>query len=184
VSYSGPTFSLPNRLLRFAWLVCWTVAFRLSPVPFHRYRVLLLRLFGARVSMSACVYPSVRIWAPWHLAMGPHSALGPRVTCYNIAMVTLGEYAIVSQGAHLCTGSHDFDDPIFPLYALPISLERHAWACADTFVGPGVTLRQGAVLGACGVAFRDLPPWTVAAGNPARQLRLRRQCRASDQRPR
>lgn len=128
---------------------------------------MLLRAFGADVDWSAYVYPDVFIWAPWNLTIRARGTLGRKVTCYNIALVSLGNRAVVSQGAHLCTGTHDYRDPEFPLEARPIVIGRRAWVCAGSFVGPGVTVGDGAVLAAAGAAFRDLTPWTIYLGNPA-----------------
>jgi putative colanic acid biosynthesis acetyltransferase WcaF len=132
-----------------------------------------LRLFGARLSTTAIVRSSARIWWPGHLEMAAHASLGPGVTCYNVARVTLGAGAIVSQRAHLCTAGHDVDDAGFPLVSRPISIGGKAWVAAEAFVGPGVTIGEGAVLGARGVAMRDLTAHTIYAGNPARVLRPR-----------
>ncbi|HEY9346516.1 MAG TPA: putative colanic acid biosynthesis acetyltransferase, partial [Inquilinus sp.] len=102
-----------------------------------------------------------------------HAVIAPGVTCYNVDPITIGDFAVVSQGAHLCTGTHDVDDARFPLRARPIVIEAQAWVAAEAFVGPGVTVGEGAVLGARGVAFRDLDAWMIYAGNPARKLRER-----------
>jgi putative colanic acid biosynthesis acetyltransferase WcaF len=85
----------------------------------------------------------------------------------------LGAYAVISQGAYLCAGTHDVDDPNFQLTTRPISIGERAWIAADAFVGPGVRVGEGAVLGARGVAFKDLEPWTIYAGNPALERRKR-----------
>jgi putative colanic acid biosynthesis acetyltransferase WcaF len=90
-----------------------------------------------------------------------------------MARVHLGRDALVSQGAQLCTGTHQIDDPGFPLRTKPIIIGPKAWIAANAFVGPGVDIGEGAVLGACAVAFSNLRPWTVWAGNPARFLRER-----------
>lgn len=74
---------------------------------------------------------------------------------------------MISQGSHLCAGTHDFNDPSFQLYTRPVLIEAHAWVCAEAFVGPGVTVGEGAVLGARAVAMTSLEPWSVYAGNPA-----------------
>jgi putative colanic acid biosynthesis acetyltransferase WcaF len=95
------------------------------------------------------------------------------VTVYNMAKITLSDRALVSQGAHLCAGTHDIEDEHFQLKTRPITLGSRAWIAAEAFVGPGVSIGDGAVLGARGCAFRDLEPWTVYAGNPARVLRPR-----------
>lgn len=172
-SDGGPTFPLAHRLSRVVWRVVWALFAAWTPAPFHRWRRLLLVSFGARMAPSARVYPSVRIWRPAALEMGPHACLGPRVDCYSIAKIALGAYATVSQDAVLCAGSHDIADPDFPLVARPIVIGDHAWIAAGAFVGPGVTIGAGAVLGARAVAFRDLAPWTVHVGNPAAFLRTR-----------
>ncbi len=168
--------SLPlrNRFARVAWGAAYTFFFRLSPTPFHAWRRMILRLFGARIGRYAHPYPRCRIWAPWNLTMGDHSCLGNDVECYSVAAVTLGAHAIVSQRSHLCAATHDYTDPSFPLVARPISIEPHAWVAAEAFVGPGVTVGEGAVLAARTVVVKDVQPWAVVAGNPARIVKWRR----------
>lgn len=172
-SEGGPSFSLGHRVYRAAWTVAWTLLAAWTPPFFNPWRRMLLRLFGARIAPTARIHASVRIWYPANLEMGDQACLGPRVDCYTMAKITLGAYALASQGAHLCAGTHDIDDPDFTLRTAPIRVGRKAWIAAGAFVGPGVTVGEGAVLGARGVAFSDLEPWTVYAGNPALSLRKR-----------
>ena len=91
-----------------------------------------------------------------------------------MAKITIEDHAVVSQGAHLCAGTHDIESPYFQTISKPISIKTRAWVAAEAFVGPGVTVGEGAVLGARGVAFRDLEPWTVHAGNPALLIKTRK----------
>lgn len=172
----GASFSLANRLVRLAFAVCWLVLARWTPRQFNPLRVAVLRLFGAKVGRGATVYGSARIWLPAHLDLGANATLGPGVECYCMAPVTIGDGTIVSQRAHLCAGTHDHRDPAFQLIARPIVIGAQCWVAAEAFVGPGVTVGDGAVLGARACAFADLLPWTVYSGNPAiavatRQLR-------------
>ncbi|MBD3729201.1 MAG: putative colanic acid biosynthesis acetyltransferase [Sphingomonadales bacterium] len=167
----GPSFSFANRIERAAWSLVWLLFARLVPPPFGwAWRKFLLRLFGARMGSLTKVYASAQIWLPRHLDMADGSTLGPGVECYNMAPVTIGKRVIVSQRAFLCGGDHDHRDPEFQLVARPIVLGDDCWVAAEAFVAPGVTLGGGAVLAARGVAVKDLPPWTVWGGNPARQL--------------
>ncbi|WP_245430907.1 putative colanic acid biosynthesis acetyltransferase [Rhodoplanes roseus] len=170
----GPSFSLRNRLFRAIWAAAWLLLARWTPAPLHGWRRLILRLFGAHVADGARIYGSARIWYPPHLVIGRKAVIGPRVICYSQGVITVQDYAIVSQGAHLCTGTHDISDPDFQLVTRPITIGERAWIAAEAFVGPGVRVGPGAVLGARGVAFRDLEPWTVYAGNPAQRTRSRR----------
>jgi putative colanic acid biosynthesis acetyltransferase WcaF len=91
-----------------------------------------------------------------------------------MAQVTLDDYAEVAQDAQLVTGTHDIDAKTFQIQAEPIRLASHVWIAASAFVGPGVTANEGSVLGACAVTFRDLEPWTVYVGNPAKAVKQRR----------
>lgn len=169
----GPSFSLSHRLYRAAWALVWCLLAAWTPPPFHRWRIFLLNLFGAAAHPTCHVYASTRIWFPRHLRMGARSSLGPEVKCYSMAQITLGERAIVSQGATLCAGTHDVADRHFQLLVRPITLGADAWVAAEAFVGPGVSLGEGAVLGARGVAFKDLEPWTIYVGNPCAAIKPR-----------
>jgi len=169
-SEGGPSFSLGHRLHRALWTVTWLTLAAWTPPPLHAWRRMLLRAFGARIAPTAHIYPSARIWYPPNLTLEAFACLGARVTCYCMAPIRLEAYALASQGAHLCAGTHDIRDAHFQLIARPIRIGARAWIAAEAFVGPGVTVGEGAVLGARGVAMRDLEPWTVYAGNPATRL--------------
>ena len=171
--FEGASFSLRNRVLRLIWHLTWMCLFRPTPPPFHAWRCVLLRLFGAKIGSRCHVYSDVEIWAPWNLEMASHSCLGRRVICYSMAPVILGTRVVVSQGAHLCTGSHDYQADNFQLFARPIVIGADAWICAEAFLAPGVSIGNGAVIGARAVVTRDQPAWTVSSGNPCRPIKLR-----------
>lgn len=169
----GPTFPLAHRLSRLAWTIVWALLGSWTPAPLFAWRRLLVRAFGGQIARTARIYGSVRIWYPPNLEMRDHACLASEVDCYCMDKITLGEHSVVSQRAVLCAGTHDISDPEFPLVTAPLSIGADAWIAAGAFVGPGVTVGEGAVLGACGVGMRDLAPWTVYAGNPARPIKRR-----------
>jgi putative colanic acid biosynthesis acetyltransferase WcaF len=173
--YTQPSFSLGNRMMRALWSVVWLVFFRPSPRPFHFWRSSLLRLFGAKLGAHVHVYPNVKVWAPWQLTIANHVGVADGVTLYNMAPITIGDHCVISQGAHLCTGSHDIDSANFQLIAKPIVLQKNVWICAEAFVGPGVTVAEGCVLGARSAVVKSITtPWTVWAGNPALMKKSRK----------
>jgi putative colanic acid biosynthesis acetyltransferase WcaF len=170
----GPSFSLKNRIIRLVWNFTWLLLASWTPPMMRSWRRFLLRLFGAKVAPTANVYSSARVWLPSNFEIGEYACIGPHVNVYSMAKITLEERALVSQGAHLCAGTHDIEDEHFQLKTRPITLGARAWIAAEAFVGPGVSVGEGAVLGARGCAFRNLEPWTVYAGNPAQVLRQRK----------
>ena len=172
--YTQPSFSLGNRMLRALWGMTWLLFFRPSPRPLHAWRRMLLRLFGARLGEHVNVHAGVKVWAPWMLTIGNYVGIASGVTLYNMASIVIGDNCVVSQGAHLCAGSHDIDSANFQLVAKPIILEKNVWVCAEAFVGPGVKIAEGCVLGARAVVVKSINlPWSVWAGNPAVMKRVR-----------
>jgi putative colanic acid biosynthesis acetyltransferase WcaF len=140
----------------------------------HGWRTLLLRLLGAKIHSRARVYSRARVWAPWNLEMGEGACIGDDVDVYCVARITVGAWATVSQYSYLCAATHDHEDPDHPLVAAPIEIGTRAWLAADVFVGPGVRIGEGTVVGARSAVFRDLPAWVIAVGTPAKPVGERR----------
>ena len=170
--------SLRTKMRRVVWNVTCFLLFRPFPTKlFWWWRWLLLRLFGAKIDFSAHVYSSVRIWAPWNLKMEKGSCLGPHVICYNQTMMSLGENAIVSQYAYLCTAGHEIDKPnnaSSGLIVAPITIDKNAWIGTRAYINMGVEIGEGAIVGATASVFKDVEPWMVVGGNPAKIIRERR----------
>lgn len=169
----GRSFALWHLAFRQIWKCCWWCLAAWTPPPLHGWRRVILRAFGAKVDGTARIYGTAQIWYPPNLTMGRYTVLGQRANCYCMAPIRIDDYAVVSQGAVLCAGTHDVDDPDFQLVTKPITIGPYAWVAAEAFVGPGVSVADGAVLGARAVAFRKLDAWTVYSGNPARPIRKR-----------
>jgi putative colanic acid biosynthesis acetyltransferase WcaF len=172
-AYARPAFSFGNRARRLLWNITWLILFRLSPRPFHAWRAMLLRLFGATLGPESRFYPRAKVWAPWNLICADHVAAGDGVEIYNPSPMHFASHVILSQDAYLCGATHDYNDPAFPLVSYQMHFSAYAWICARASVGPGVNVGEGAVLGLGSIATRDLAPWTVYAGNPAVIIRER-----------
>lgn len=171
--YTQPSFSLANRIARALWALGYVLLFRFSPRPFHSWRTLVLKCFGAKIGKACHVYPKVKIWAPWNLVIEDQAGIADDVICYSMATIHIGNKAVISQGAHLCTGTHDYRDPNFQLYAQPIDIGERAWICTEAFVAPGVNVGSGAVVAARSVVTKDIPQWMVCGGNPCKPIKPR-----------
>lgn len=169
--------SLSNKMLRSLWnVVCFLLFRPFGTKLFNPWRLLLLRMFGAKVKSDSGVYASTKIWAPWNLELGHNAWLGPNVICYNQAMVKLEDNATVSQYAYLCTAGHDIEKTnsnCEGLIIAPITISRNAWVGTRSYIGMGVTIGDGAVVGATASVYKDVEPWTVVGGNPAKVLKQR-----------
>ena len=168
-------FSLRNKIGRILWIIVYFLFFRvLSLRIFRKWRVFVLKCFGANISWNSTIHASVKIWAPWNLEVGDFSCIGQEVDCYNQGQITIKKNVTISQKSYLCASSHDFRDVNHSLILKPIIIEDKVWIAADCFVGPGVKINEGAVVGARSAVFKDVEPWTVIGGNPAKFIKERK----------
>ena len=142
--------SRKHQIVRFFWGLVWGIFARPLPKSIGSgWKRFLLRLFGAKVSSTAVVYSSAKVYYPANLVMKDYSCLASGVKCYNVAPIVIGANTTVSL------------------------LEDQVWVAAEAFVGMGVTVHEGAVIGARAVVVKDVEPWTVVAGNPAKFIKQR-----------
>jgi len=168
-----PQSSLGSRVGRLLWGVARLLLFRTSPRPCHAWRAMLLRLFGAKVGAKCHFYPGAAVWAPWNLRCEDRVTFADGVEIYNPSPMYFGSHAIVSQGAYVCGATHLYNEPEFRLVSFEMRIGGYAWICARAMVGPRVNVGEGAILGMGSVATKDLEPFGIYAGNPARKVKQR-----------
>jgi putative colanic acid biosynthesis acetyltransferase WcaF len=154
------------------WLVQETL-FRWTPHPFDEMRAVLLRLFGAQVGKGVKIRPTARFYYPWHMEIGNRVWIGDEVNCYSLGRIVLEDQTVISHRTYLCTGSHDITDPHFGLIVRPIHIQSGVWVATECFIGPGVTIGTGTVVGARSSVFRNLPSWMICFGTPCLPVRPR-----------
>ncbi|MDT0688828.1 WcaF family extracellular polysaccharide biosynthesis acetyltransferase [Salegentibacter sp. F188] len=172
-TFVGPSFSIQNRVGRLFWNVTAFFLFQYTPNPLHRWRCFLLRLFGAKIGKGVHVYPGVKIWAPWNLELEDECGIGNGATIYSQGKIKIGKRTVISQGAHLVAGTHDYTKAGFPLITMPIDIGANAWIAAEAFVHPGVIIGEGSVVGARSVVTKNLPAWMVCSGHPCKPIKPR-----------
>jgi putative colanic acid biosynthesis acetyltransferase WcaF len=171
---SNTKWRLSTKVRRGLWEAARFLLFRPTPRRLgNRWRLWILRLFGARIAGRALICGSCKILQPWLLQVGDGAAIGPQTEIYNYALVSIGSMSVVSQYSYLCTGTHDYTLSHMPLIWAPIHIGSECWIAADVFVAPGVTIGRGTVVGARSVVTRSLPEWSVCAGNPCKVLKPR-----------
>ena len=165
---------LRNKLLRVLWNIIYYILFRPTPnILLWKWRVFLLRCFGAKIGKHCKIRSSAIFWAPWNIEMGDYVSIGQKAQIYSVDKIIIHTKVCVSQGAFLCTASHDITNKDNPLITAPICIDSFVWIAADAFVGMGITIGQGAVIGARSAVFKDVEPWIVVGGNPARTIKKR-----------
>ena len=161
---------------RFLWNIVHTLLVRPCPRGkfFSVWRRFIYRSFGAKMADTASVHASAKVFMPWNLEMAPYSVIGDNAEIYNPTLVKLGRNCVVSQHAYLCATGHNIYSSKHEQVDKPIILEDRSWVATDAFVGMGVTIGEGAVVGARACVFKDVAPWTVVGGNPAKFIKERK----------
>lgn len=170
------SFSTKHKLKRLLWNIVYSLFFRttIAHIRFiNKWRLLLLKIFGTKSSISNTIYPNVRVWAPWNLIIGKHVAIDENVDLYNVDVIKIGHFVSISRRAFICTASHDITDIKRPLITKPITIGNGVWIGAQAYIGPGVTIGEGAVIAANAVVVKDVEPWTIVGGNPAKIIKQR-----------
>lgn len=172
-NHAARKYSRGEQARRIVWsLGRWLI--RLSPRPCFAWRRGVLRLFGARVGAHVNIYPTTELYMPWNVEIGDWSALGEDVLIYSLGRVRIGHSVTISYRSHICAGTHDLNDPTLPLLKPPVIVEDYVWVGTEAFIGPGVTVSSGAVVGARSVVVKNVASLDIVAGNPARVISRRR----------
>ena len=160
-----------SRMKEILWIAVRCVFFQtVLPWP-SALRVMLLRLFGARVGVGVVIRANVNVTFPWRMTIADHVWIGEEVLILSLAPVTIESNVCISQRAFLCTGSHDFRSPGFSLVTKPITVRSGSWIAAQTFIGPGVEIGAGSLVAAGGVVTENVPPRVIVRGNPAQVVK-------------
>jgi putative colanic acid biosynthesis acetyltransferase WcaF len=162
------------------WWLFDALFVRPTPQVFYAWRRFALRLFGAKVGSKVLIRPGVQVTFPWKISIGDYCWIGDNATLYSVDEITIGEHSVVSQDVYLCAATHDHCDISFPVVASPIIVGPECWIAARAFVGPGVQIGRGAVVGACSLLLADVQPETIVAGVPAKVIGVRKLSRPKD----
>lgn len=170
---SKHNWPLNIKVKRILWMIISPMFFNYFGRFFSPLRVFILRCFGAKIGKECLISQNVKIWLPWNLTLGNYVAIGRSVEIYNFGNISIGNQVVISQYSFLCTASHDYTKKNFPLIWKDIVIKDYVWIAAKAFIGPGVKLNEGVVIGACSVVNRSLPEWKIFAGNPCREIKNR-----------
>ncbi|SFG92160.1 putative colanic acid biosynthesis acetyltransferase [Neptunomonas qingdaonensis] len=155
------------------WWFVSSLLFACSPQFMYRWRVFILKCFGASIGDNVIIRPSVKITYPWKLTIGDNSWIGDDVELYTLGEIIIGSNSVVSQRSYLSTGSHDYQSDTFDIFAKPIIIKDEVWIATDVFIAPAVTIGKGCVVGARSSVYQDMPAGMICYGYPAKPIKPR-----------
>ena len=153
-------FFSKSKAYRVFWLICSSPIFALPSRYFSFPRILLCRLFGAKIEENVLLSSGVSITCPWNLYIGRDTAIGPRVRIINHSRVYLGRQVTISQDTVLNTGSHKYNCGM-QFVSKRIIIRSHSWIAAECFVHGGTLVGEGTVIGCCSNIRGHFLSWSV-----------------------
>lgn len=158
---------LQCKFLLVAWL---NFTYQLFPYPFKN---IYLCLFGIRVGKGSSIHRNCMFFHVGKFKIGKNSVVN--FGCYldNRRGITIGNNVGIAHNAKIYTLGHDINSPIFETKGAPVNIEDNVFIFSNSLIMPGVTIHEGAVVLPGSVVTKDIPPYTIVGGNPAKVIRNR-----------
>ncbi len=172
-SYKVEGLKKSNFIKKLLWYYTNIIIFKTGLFPFYTFKIILLKLFGAKIGKNIIIKPCINIKFPWNLMIGDNVWIGENVWIDNLTLITIGNNVCISQGAMLINGNHNYKSVNFDLMLQPIVIENGVWICAKSIVNGGVTVGENAVLLTGSVANNSLEANSIFQGVPAIKVRER-----------
>jgi len=165
--YDSP-WSVSQRVKMLLWEYVWLLLCSWTPKPANPWRIFWLKLFGCTIYGKPFIHQRARVQIPWNLILHDRACLGDRANAYSLGIIEIMEHATIAQEAYLCTGTHAFNEPAKNLITSSITIGKHAFIGARSFIMPGIQIGEFAVVGACSVVTKSVRPHHTVKGNPAK----------------
>ena len=148
----------------------WYINTILCNIPSKRYRSWKLKRKGMKMGGDVRFYAGFHIREPWNITIGAGSSIGPKVLLDGRCGLTIGKSVVIAYEAIIWTLNHDYNDLRFSGKGAPVKIEDFAWICSRSIILPGVTIGEGAVVASGAIVTRDVAPYTIVGGIPAREI--------------
>jgi carbonic anhydrase/acetyltransferase-like protein (isoleucine patch superfamily) len=143
-------------------------SFWVARLPVRKLRHALYRSMGLGLAAGALVHRGLELREPRGVQIGAGSVVGFDVTLDGRRGITIGNHVNISSEVAIWTLQHDHRDPTFAANGAPVAIGDRAWLSFRATILPGVSIGEGAVVAAGAVVTRDVAPYTIVAGVPAR----------------
>lgn len=135
----------------------------------HIRRLILNSYSGVRIGKSSPIYSGFQWWrGKFEVGDGCNIGFDNHIDCRN--GVTIGNNVCLATGVMIWTKHHDYNDLHFATKGGPVSVGDYAWICSRAIILPGVTIGEGAVVASGAVVAKDVEPWTIVGGVPAKKI--------------
>lgn len=169
-------YNLPRErsvIFIFFYQLCCQLFVRLSPRPFHSWRSIFYKMFGAHIGRNVRISNSAILYYPWNITIGDNCWIGDHCNLYSIDKIQIGNNVALAHNIFVSTAAHDVSQSTFETIRKPVTICDEVWIASNAFISMGVTLNRGCVIGACAVVTKDMPEGFICLGFPAKPTKMR-----------
>lgn len=146
----------------------WFTNSFLCNFPSKRFRFWCLKQMGMNLHKDVRFYTGFHIRNPKGITIESGVNIGPNVLLDGRKGLTIGRNAVIAYDAIIWTLNHDYNDIHFCGKGAPVEIGDYAWICSRSIILPGIKIGEGAVVASGAIVTKDVPPYSIAAGVPAK----------------
>ncbi len=144
-------------------------------VPFHHIRRFFYRLAGIKIGKGSTIHTRSKFYDPKNIAIGEDTIIGEGVVLDGRDKIVIGNHVDIASDVMIYNSEHDINSEDFKAINAPVFIEDYCFIGPRTIILPGVKIGKGAVVAAGAVITKDVPPFAVVGGVPAKIIGERKQ---------
>lgn len=142
-------------------------------LPSHSLRNAIWRAYGLSLGRGSTLHTGVRVYDPRHISIGDGTIIGYGTFIDGRDRVTIGDHTDIASQVMIYNEEHDLASPEFEAKGDTVTIGHYVFIGPRAIILPGVTIGDGAVVGAGAVVTKDVEPFTIVGGVPAKLIKQR-----------
>jgi len=139
-------------------------------IPFHHVRRFYYRFYGMHIGKGSAIHIGLRLYDPRGIHIGEDTIVGEFVVLDGRDRLTIGNHVDIASEVMIYNGEHDVHDDHFKGIFAPVVIEDYVFIGPRAIILPGITIGKGAVVGAGAVVTKDVKPFDIVGGVPAKVI--------------
>jgi len=137
-------------------------------LPSHHLRRFFYRLGGIKIGRGSSIHMGATFYSPSNISIGEDTIVGERVVLDGRDKLIIGNHVAIASEVMIYNSEHNINDDNFQAIEAPVVIDDYVFIGPRAIILPGVEIGKGAVIAAGGVVTKDVPPFAVVGGVPAK----------------
>jgi len=149
-------------------IVWWLSTVLIPSLPSKNLRYYGYKFLGMQLADNVKFYAGTHVRNCRGISIEDGVNIGPKVLLDGRMGLHIGKCAVIAYEAIIWTLNHDYNDENFKGKGAPVEIGAYSWICSRSIILPGLTIGEGAVVASGAIVTKDVPPYSIVAGIPAK----------------